>query len=384
MISMRALICCLALFFSTQLVFADIRFLSLSDIHYDTENISSDGHDTGETLLNSSLKKVNQLTKDVDFILTLGDFPTHKLVGSPKIATNLQTVFQGLYQADRPAKPMFYITGNNDSLKGNYQPFSWNGKSALTYANHWKNMCIHCKGLMIDGQHIQDQGYYSSYVLPQNKDIVLIALNTVQFAKIPTLLPGYPNQNTDATQQLKWLETQLKTLHAKQLLIAMHIPPGIDYKGNPIWQEDYLTQFIHLLNTTHQNYDQITLLTAHTHMDDIRKIQLNNDLTVYAYATPSISQNHHNNPAMKIFELDNDLHMKDYTTYYTTDDDQWRNEHYQAIETIYPQCVGKTLTSCLDSLTNELVCQPLQKKAFYGAKSPRVDGSVCKKTYSIN
>ncbi len=381
---MRALICFLTLFVSTQLVFADIRFLSISDIHYGSENVSGDGHDTGNILLNSSLKKFNQLTKDVDFILTLGDVPTHKLLYSSKNVEYLQTVFQGLYEADKPAKPMFYITGNNDSPKGNYQPFSWNNKSVLTYAPDWKNMCIHCEGLMIDGTHIQDQGYYSSYVLPENKDIILIALNTVQFANIPLLLPRYLHQNKDATQQLQWLETQLKTHQAKQLLIAMHIPPGSNYKGNLIWQEDYLAQFIHLLNITHQHYGQITLLTAHTHMDDIRKIHLNDGSTVYAYATPSISQIHHNNPAMKIFDLDNDLHMKNYTTYYTTNEEQWGDEHYQAINTIYPQCAGELLTNCLNSLTNELVCNPLQEGAFYGAKSPRVDVAVCKKTYPIN
>lgn len=372
------------LFLSTQLACADIRFLSISDFHYGSGNISGDGKDTGKILLNSSLKKFSQLSNQVDFILTLGDFSTHMLLYSPKKSDYLQTVFEGLYEANKQGKPMFYITGNNDSLKGNYQPFSWKGITPLTYAKHWQGACIHCKDLIIDGKHMEDTDYYSSYLISGNKELILIALNTTQFAQTSLLIPPYPQQEKDASQQLKWLESQLKTHHAKQLLIAMHIPPGKQYNGERTWREIYLKQFINLLNQTHKRYGHITLLTAHTHMDDIRKLQLKDGTNIYAYATPSISRNHHNNPAMKIFDLDNELRVKDYTTYYTPNDAQWGNEYYQAMKHIYPQCRAKILDKCMDSLTKEIVCKKLKIGVFYGAKSSRVDSSVCKTTYPVN
>ena len=95
-------------------------------------------------------------------------------------------------------KPMFYITGNNDSLAGNYQPFELEGKSPLNFAQDWTGACVHCKGLIIDGTHMHHSGYYSSYVMPHNKDIILIALNSTQWVQTPMLAARYPNQDKDA------------------------------------------------------------------------------------------------------------------------------------------------------------------------------------------
>ena len=369
-----------------QPVHADVSFLSISDIHYGSENTPGDGHDTDPLLLASALNKFSHLTQEVDFIITLGDFPTHHWLNSPKIADYIRTVFHDLYQADSAAKPLFYITGNNDSLQGDYQPFSLNGKSPLSLAPDWQGACAHCKGLLLDGTHLADGGYYSTYVVPGNQDMLLIVLNSVQFTRAPFFFPTYPEQMKDALQQLQWLEMQLKTHHAKQLLIAMHVPPGMDYKGRPSWHEPYLKQFINVLNQTASRYGQISLLTAHSHMDDIRKIRLDSGLTIYAYATPSISRIHHNNPGMKIFQFDSDLKLKDYTTYYTTTDEPWENTHYSAIkgaDSLFPSCHGQLLVTCLDSLDAVSICKRFKEGLFYGVKSPRVDASVCKLTYPI-
>ncbi len=384
---MRFLLSLIALFMLINPVLADVRFLSISDIHYGTDNTTGDGHDTDSILLSSALSKFSLLTKHVDFVITLGDFPTHMLRYSPKKEGYIKSVFHGLYQADQVGIPMFYITGNNDSLSGNYQPFSWSGKSPLTLATDWQGACAHCEGLIIDGTHMYDEGYYSSYVLPGNKDIVLIVLNSIQFVKSPIFAPKYPNQKRDALQQLRWLEKQLKNNHAKQLMIAMHIPPGSTYHDGESWQEPYLKQFIDLLNMAYPHYGQISLLTAHTHMDDIRKIHLENGKNIYSYATPSISRNHHNNPGMKIFDLNANLQLKDFTTYYTTVDQSWQNEHYSAIKeanNMFPTCQGKILAQCLDTLSNESVCKSIIDGRFYGVKSPRVDNTACKLTYPVN
>lgn len=364
---------------------ANIQFLSISDIHYGDNIVTKDGKDTNQTLLKQALDEFSQLAKKVDFVLTLGDFPAHSIFYRKKNLGYLKTVFHGLYQANTRHKPMFYITGNNDSLQGNSLAFSWKGESPLTFAKDWQGACAYCDGLMIDGTHMHSKGYYSSYVLPGNQDIILIALNSIQFMNVPLYMRQYPHQDRDAYQQLHWLEKQFKTHHAKQLLLAMHTPPGKNYKDRDLWHKPYLKELINILNRTHGNYQQISLLISHTHMDEIRKIKLSDGTNIYAFATPSVSPSHHNNPSMKVFDLNARLEIQDYTTYYTTNYSTWSGDLYQAKKDIFLQCkVIESLGKCLNNYRNQSVCSALNKGRFYRVKSLRVDGAACKLTYPVN
>jgi hypothetical protein len=366
--------------------FATPNFLTLSDIHYGSDNLSRDGEDTGPEFLRISMKEYKKISKNVSFILYLGDMPTHSLFNSSKKQQFETTIFEQLYANDTRLKPIFYITGNNDSLLGNYKPFSSNGISPLNFAPNWSGACAHCKGLVIDDSPMYVYGYYSSYVIRGNKDIILIALNATQWTKTPFFL-RYPNQEKDAVMQLAWLEEQLKKHHAKQLLIAMHEPPGSSYKNKPIWHERYLKKFTRILNKYNSAYGEITLLTSHTHMEEVRKIPLPNGNAIYAYSTPSISRIHHNYPGMKVFYFNNQLKIKNFTTYYTSSLHKWTNQHYQALNSptaIFPQCQNKTLHQCLDGLSTEKVCAHWDNGLFYGVKNPNVPKNICNKTYRVN
>ncbi|KTD44675.1 metallophosphatase [Legionella quateirensis] len=368
-------------------VIAAPRFLTVSDIHYGSDNISLDGYDTGNEFLAITLNRIKELTKDVDFILYLGDLPTHSIFVTAKKEAYEKTLFSGLFEADQSSKPMFYITGNNDSLSGNYQPFELDGKSPLNFATDWTGACVYCEGLIIEDSHMRKDGYYSSYVIPGNQEIILFALNTVQFTKLPFYIPQYPNQQRDAYTQLFWLEQQLKTQQAKQLLIAMHVPPGTAYNGASFWHEAYLTRFIQLLDKYHHRYGQITLLASHTHMDEFRKIHLNDGTNIYDYSTPGISRIHHNNPGLKVFSLDQNFKIKDFITYYTTDLNDWGTEQYHAMGTpdaIFPNCKNSDLAQCLNSMNKKQVCESMETGLFYGVKSPRIKNQECFKTYNVN
>jgi hypothetical protein len=365
---------------------AEFRFLGISDIHYGAEESSGDGHDTDRQLLTSALQKLSKLSQDVDFILTLGDFPSHRLGYSRKKISDIKQVFHDLSQADTTAKPLFYITGNNDALGGNYQSFTWHGQSPLQLEKAWQDACLYCQGLLIDKTHLHDQGYYSSYVDPHRKEIILIALNSVLLAQRPFYLPVPANLEHDAITELQWFEQQLKQHHAQQLLIAMHIPPGQNHHNQANWNPIYLKQFLDLLNRYRSHYTEINLLTAHTHMDEIRQIRLASGENLYAYGIPSISRIHHNHPAMKVFTLDKQLKMSNYTTYYTVADQPWQPTHYQAMQgknSIFPQCHQQTLANCLNDVDAQQICQRLQNGLFYSSKSPRVDASVCRFTYLV-
>lgn len=374
-------ICCISVAASP------LRFLTITDIHYGRDNIARDGHDTGDEFLAITMKKFNQLSHHVDFIINLGDMPTHLFFVSSKKEEYETQLFRHLFVNNSAAKPMFYVSGNNDSLAGNYQPFASEGKSPLSCAADWTGACAYCDGLLIDDSHMRDKGYYSSYVTADTKEIILIALNSTPFADIPFYAPNYPNQEYDARMQLHWLEKQLKQHQARQLLIAMHIPPGSNYKGGLLWREDYSQQLVQLLDKYSAMYGEISLLTAHTHMDELRKIHLHNKKSIFAYATPGISRMHHNNPGMKLFSLDDKALITNYTTYYTSQLARWTDEHYHALgaaNAIFPYCHNTTLASCLSSLSDEQVCRALEEGLFYGVKSNRVFTNRCKITYPVN
>lgn len=371
----------------TQTVCSSTQFLSISDIHYGSKNTPGDGHDTDPQLLQLAMSKFTQLASGVDFIINLGDIPTHGSYPSDEKEVYEKIVFQSLYQANTLAKPMFYITGNNDSLLGNYQPFAQNGHSPLSLAEDWNGACIHCEHLIINDQHMFEGGYYSSHVIPDNNEVMLIALNTTQFMDLSSRHPQYPNQKEDALTQLKWLEEQLANNQSKQLLIAMHEPPGRDHLGKPYWEPQYLEQFLKAVKSNQSHYQQITLLTAHSHMDEIRKISVDNTHNIYAFSTPSISRIHNNNTSMKVFELGDDLLLKNFVTYYTKTNDNWLDDHYYAIkktDSIFPQCNNLNLAACLDTLDKEKVCEHLTVGLFYGVKSSLVDNSACNNSYQIN
>lgn len=363
---------------------AAINFLMIADVHYGSGNSSSDGSDTGDELLKLSFNKLQKLSTKVDFILNLGDLPTHNVIEAQAKGRYEEAVMDGLFNADQAKKPLFYIMGNNDSLGGNYQSFSYNGITPLHYAPGWTGACAYCNGLLVDDSHMKQDGYYATYVMPNNKDILMIVLNTTPWSNRPAILPKYPNQDTDATTELDWLEQQMKRHKAKQLLIALHIPPGT-VMGKALWQEPYLNRFIHILNESHTAYGEITLLTAHTHMDDVRVIKLEDGTKIYAISAPSISRAHHNNPGLKEVFLNKNLQVANYTTYYTTYLNDWGSESYQAMgskEAVFAQCLkGTTLVQCLNSLSTKDICKDLADGLFFSVKSSTQLNS--KSTYDL-
>lgn len=359
---------------------AGSSFLTLSDIHYGSNNSLADGQDTGDALLAMTMSRLKVLSRNVDFIIYLGDLPTHMLISTPKKEEYEETVFSSLYKADSSLKPLFYVTGNNDSLSGNYQPFEVDGKSPLNFAKDWTGACVHCEGLIIDAENMQHGGYYSSYVIPGNKEVILIALNSNQWAKTSFFIYPYLNQEKDAQAQLQWFEKQLKQHKAKQLLIAMHIPPGKKYKGGEYWSKTYLNEFIKLLEQHKNSLGQISLLSSHTHMEEFKRIPFNDKTSIYVYSTPSISLLHHNNPAIKVFQFDKNWRIKDFITYYTSNLSAWGNEQYHALgnsEAIFPNCKSISLSQCLDKYSEKFICERLEQGSFYGVKSLRIHSQLC-------
>lgn len=380
---MRLLTFLIFLFVFSTSPYANTQFLAITDIHYGDNNTSKAGEDTGKDLLQLSMNKVAALSQHTDFMLYLGDLPTHAASAKEKEHYE-QTVFQALYQADRTKQPLFYVSGNNDSLRGNYQPFSGNGMSPLQFASGWNGACAHCEQLILDKSAMYTGGYYASYVIPNNRQIMLIALNTAPFATVPFLLRRYPNQEQDAAVQLRWLEKILQNHSAKQLIIAMHIPPGQSYLGRPLWHPRHTDAFITILSKALPRYQQISLIASHTHMDGFRKLAIGKKHAVYLYSVPSVSRVHYNHPALKTFTLNNQLQLQNITTYYTPLAQAWGEDSYDTQTYFAPLCHHQALVPCLNTLSPEALCQTLEQHGICGVKSPRVASfTQCCFTYLV-
>lgn len=179
---------------------------------------------------------------------------------------------------------------------------------------------------------------------------------------------------------------QLKSHHAKQLLIAMHEAPGNDYRGNLMWKAPYLAEFLKILSQYQSQYQEITLLTSHSHMDEIRHIALPDGHSIYGFSTPSVSRIYHNNAAMKIFDLDLALRVKNFTTFYTSTNKTWGNEKYHALGTspfILPNCQNKTLAQCLAGLNKDQVCTYIERGMYYSVKGKKVSNRPCLLVYDV-
>lgn len=365
------------LFINLSVQAAEIRFLTIADIHYGNPN------ETGAVLWQSTLKQYQKLAAESDFILFLGDMSAHAIRSARKKADIQSLIFHDLYRNNTLHKPLFFIAGNNDSLAGNYMPFS-GYSNPLLQAPEWSGgACAHCDNLTVDTTYMFQGGYYSSYVVPGRKDILLIVINATQFAEMPWWKAGYPHQNKDAEKQLKWLENQLKSHSANQLLIAMHEEPGKDYLGRPVWKPVFLKKFISLLDKYQKQYQEISLLAAHSHYDELRKIQLKNTV-VYSYSSPSISHDHHNYSAMKLFQLSENGRLKNFTTFYSKKNKTWSDGHYSAIPDIFPACHSEGLADCLSLLTAKEICRMEQDKHVFGAGNPAVKDIGCETGFAVS
>lgn len=101
----------LLLFCFLHSVYAAPSFLTISDIHYGNNNLSRDGEDTGPEFLKIAMKEYEKLSQKVDFILCLGDLPTHSLFNTTKKGEFEKTVFDELYKNDKNLKPIFISLG---------------------------------------------------------------------------------------------------------------------------------------------------------------------------------------------------------------------------------------------------------------------------------
>lgn len=328
-------------------------FLVISDIHLDYTQENK--KDTPKDLWDATKAKIENILSGKDqlsrpkFVLVLGDLPAHELSYNDR-RKDIQVVLSDLRGiADYYGVPIFYLPGNNDSWKGDYCAFSNNIFSSDT-SLHTTLPLFRTKSVNPDVKIINDSlweniGCYSAYPLGIDNDsninqprLKLIALNSTIFTKAYADKEGLLKQQNDAENEIEWFTHQLNIASDQHefILIAMHVPPGMDAHVNQsgqypsFWDTNKIfggnttiqDTFLHLIE---MHKDSIVgVLASHTHMDGIRKLlDKTGSFTNLLISVPGVTTDHGNNTGIKlIYYNPKDFALNNFVTVYS-DLEKW-------------------------------------------------------------
>lgn len=315
----------------TELRAADYQRWDAIFAKYDHGHVASKGEDTNYHLLKLALAelKIVKQNSSPQFGFILGDFLAHDFPLKYKqyshdfskksyqqfvlktlqyMTLQLQTVFQTI--------DMYPAVGNNDSYTGDYSDVP-NGEFFQQTANTWAHFIQNKENRASFQKTFPQAGYYAVMLNEHQRAIIL---NTVLFST-------HSHHNSAAAQQqLNWLHEQLELAkqHHQEVLLAYHIPIGIDVfrtlqnkmsAVSQFWQEKYMQPFEADIRA-HAAQVKI-ILSAHIHMETFQLLTTNQIGNIPILFTPSISPIFGNNPGFKVFQWDpTDLQIKNYSTYY--------------------------------------------------------------------
>ena len=329
-------------------------FLALSDIHLATSSglkCMPSGPETSPALWDAARAQAKALVQSEKpaFVIYVGDLPAHC---GGQSAAEFKATLDGLADIVGTGTRLIYVPGNNDSLDGDYGPFSdSNGATPLSQSPVW-NMGIAPNlqtpvlnaqaGDMIDWSRLS-KGYYSVYAVQRTATapaLRVLALNTNMFTANYSGLNASDQVDTNA--QLEWIDTQLQDARTSgdRVVIAMHVPPGVDgyvgrsggvttmwdrslqYTGGVLNPKPEWVQATFLRIVAKYGPEIVGLLSSHTHFNEIRRLHdctPQSTFTELDVAIPSITTDHGNNPSVKLFTYDSQFEWTENVTYYTPD-----------------------------------------------------------------
>jgi len=301
------------------------------------QDCNSKGVDTPYALLASSLAAEQAQLPTPAFVTVSGDLTVHKLdcrlkILAPTLSASDYSKFAAkivefvaleLHTAF-PKSPVYLALGNNDSGCGDYEEDHNSGyldRDAKSFAS-----AVLSKSNKDDIEaEFPDLGDYNIKLPAPFKSTRLIVLQDIFESKKYQTCKGKDSES-EAKQQITWLDSQLKDAKAKgeHVWVMAHIPPGIDgystaNKGNICTDGGKPTEFLgsEALGDTFSDYTStITLiLLGHTHMDEMR-LYSSKTGAIPARLTPSITPVDGNNPSFTIGLVDpKKAELLDYTVY---------------------------------------------------------------------
>src|SRR3990167_2330784 len=274
---------------------------------------------TNYPLLNFALTVAKNIAKqnDAQFILVLGDFIGHdyqkyyEKYSMDYSESGYQLFFKKTLEyltheltKAFPNIDVFPVIGNNDSYYGDYI-FHRNGEFYNVLQSIWISLIKDKTNRTLMKTSFLEGGYYVAEI-PHHPDLRLIVLNTVLFSN-RAIGRGI---NQAAWEELNWLHKQLELAHSKHqhVMIAMHIPPGVDIYASlefrlfrllDLWKLEYTKRFESELREFAS--DILIIFAGHLHTDWFQVLTLNNIHRIPITGTPSVSPIYGNNPGFKLY-----------------------------------------------------------------------------------
>jgi len=310
--------------------------------------------DTNYPLLKSALGAASQAAQkeQAQFVMVLGDFLGHdyrryyKQYALDKSSAGYRTFVRKTmvfltseFMRAFPGIDAYAVVGNNDSYRGDYvsEP---HGAFFSDTAHLWAGLVKDKNNRAALLREFPTGGYYSVDI-PHYPALRLIVLNTVLFS----YKAKGKNIHQAANTELDWLHEQLAEARKRRqhVLIAMHIPPGIDVYATlqfrllrliELWKTEYTERFEAELK---QFAPEISgIFAGHLHTDWFQILTLSNANRVPVTGTPSISPLFGNNPGFKIYTYSFTSHQIDNveTFYYPLSKKRWGLEY--TFNRVYP------------------------------------------------
>jgi sphingomyelin phosphodiesterase acid-like 3 len=286
------------------------------------------GVDTPYALLQSSLRAAHAEAPQVSFITVTGDFIAHGFScryaaiipgKSPSdyaafVEKTVEYVTKELRRAF-PQVPIYAALGNNDSdcgdyrLDGNSDFLAATGRilaAGLPKSDRKKVLADFATG-----------GYYSVTMAAPMQNTRVIVLDDLFMSRTYATCGG-KHDTAASSAQLAWLQKELAAARQRQqkVWVIGHIPPGVDIyatfsKMQNVCEGAMPQMFLasnELAEVLVANADVMRLgLFAHTHMDELRLLESQNDTTkghVAIKMVSSISPVDGNNPSFTVAQVD--------------------------------------------------------------------------------
>lgn len=181
-------------------------FLALSDIHYTGRTgrcPQPGGPETDPILWKAAQAEAQRVIRQEKpaFAIYLGDLPSHC---PSRHRDELIAALTGLATIAGKDTRLIYVPGNNDSLDGDYGPFTGDGGTPLGLSKPWNGSPVLNipAADMIDASHL-DKGYYAVYAVravAPAPSLRVIALNTTMFtSKYGELVPARGGRPTTSS-----------------------------------------------------------------------------------------------------------------------------------------------------------------------------------------
>jgi hypothetical protein len=283
---------------------------------------SSLGNDTNYALLSLALASIKQNLGASPVVLFTGDFLGHGLdqlypaysvnktadEASAFVDKTLTFVLQQIKTACGNL-PVLFAVGNCDSYTGD-------GPDSTFLANNASQLYSTLLSGAVNQQDFlttfKAGGYYAAE--PMGSNLMVISLNTIAFSPLVQNADGSENNAAAVGTELAWLDSKLAAAQVtgQKVWLLMHAPPGADERttasniqssghlaaATMMWEPNYQATFLQTL----AKYSGVIsmMLAGHTHMDEYRIVLPNIVLEI----TPSISPCFSNDPAYKLFTLD--------------------------------------------------------------------------------